>query len=69
MRKQVLGFKLAELLLEHKDEIGLLITLDMGKPITDAVREVESSVRELRFAEAVDKVFGEVAVTSDDALG
>lgn len=69
IRKQVL-FRLAELLLEHRDEFALLISLDMGKPITDATNEVDSSVRELRFfAESVDKIFGEVAVTSDDAFG
>lgn len=68
-RKRVLR-ALTDLLLGHRDELALLITLDMGKPITDAVREIESSARELAFfAEAVDKVFGDVVPTSPDALG
>jgi gamma-glutamyl-gamma-aminobutyraldehyde dehydrogenase/4-guanidinobutyraldehyde dehydrogenase/NAD-dependent aldehyde dehydrogenase len=68
-RKRVLH-RLTDLLLEHRDELALLITLDMGKPIRDAVREVESSSRELRFfAEAVDKLPGEVAPTAPSAVG
>src|SRR5690606_38180055 len=69
LRKQVLH-RFADLLLEHRDELGLLITLEMGKPIAEARGEIESSVRELRFfAEAVDKVAGDVVPTNDDSLG
>jgi acyl-CoA reductase-like NAD-dependent aldehyde dehydrogenase len=68
-RKRVLH-RLTDLLLEHRDELALLITTEMGKPITDALREIESSARELRFfAEAVDKVHGDVVPTSPAALG
>jgi 4-(gamma-glutamylamino)butanal dehydrogenase len=68
-RKRVLR-ALTELLLAHRDELGLLIALEMGKPITDAVREIESSARELAFfSEAVDKVFGDVVPTSEEAFG
>jgi 4-guanidinobutyraldehyde dehydrogenase/NAD-dependent aldehyde dehydrogenase len=68
-RKRVLH-RLTDLLLDHQDELALLITMEMGKAITDARREVASSARELRyFAESVDKVFGDVAPTTPDALG
>lgn len=68
-RKRVLH-RLTDLLLEHEDELALLITLEMGKAISDARREIGSSARELRyFAEAVDKVYGDVAPTTPDALG
>ncbi|SCL17440.1 aldehyde dehydrogenase [Micromonospora inyonensis] len=68
-RKRVLH-RFTDLLLEHQDELALLITTDMGKPISDARREIESSARELRFfAESVDKVYGDVAPTAPYALG
>lgn len=68
-RKRILS-NLADLLLAHKEELALLITLEMGKPISDAIAEVESSTRELRFfAESVDKVSGDVVPTNDDSIG
>ena len=68
-RKRVLR-ALTGSLLEHRDELALLITLEMGKPIRDALGEIESSARELGFfAEAVDKVYGDVVPTAPDALG
>lgn len=68
-RKRVLS-RFADLLLAHKEELALLITLEMGKPISDAIGEVESSTRELRFfAESVDKVSGDVVPTNDESLG
>jgi acyl-CoA reductase-like NAD-dependent aldehyde dehydrogenase len=54
--------KWATLIEDATDELALLISLDMGKPISDAVGEVAGSVKCLRwFAEAIDKVYGEVA--------
>lgn len=69
-RKMVL-LKLAELIEAHGDELALLETLDMGKPIGDALSvDVPASVRCLRWtAEAIDKVFGEVAPTGEHELG
>ncbi len=69
-RKRVLQ-KFAELLQSHQEELALLETLDMGKPIGDALKvDVPASVRCMSWtAEAIDKVYGEVAPTGPDELG
>jgi 4-guanidinobutyraldehyde dehydrogenase/NAD-dependent aldehyde dehydrogenase len=69
-RKRVL-LRLAELVEQHRDELALLETLDMGKPVGDALAvDVAASVRCLRWtAEALDKVYGEIAPTGPDELG
>jgi acyl-CoA reductase-like NAD-dependent aldehyde dehydrogenase len=68
-RKRVLQ-RFAELILEHRDELALLETLDMGKPITDSLSvDIPSTARCIAwYAEAVDKVYDEVAPTGRDAL-
>src|SRR5215472_2715100 len=68
-RKQGL-LRFAELVEKHTDELALLETLDMGKPITDSLKvDVPGAVRCLRwYAEAVDKVYDEVAPTGPGAL-
>jgi len=68
-RKRVLQ-RFAELILQHKEELALLETLDMGKPISDSLAvDVPSSARCIAwYAEAVDKVYDEVAPTGHDAL-
>jgi 4-guanidinobutyraldehyde dehydrogenase / NAD-dependent aldehyde dehydrogenase len=68
-RKRVL-LRFAELLLEHRDELALLETLDMGKPISDSLAvDIPSSARCIAwYAEAVDKIYDEVAPTGRDAL-
>jgi gamma-glutamyl-gamma-aminobutyraldehyde dehydrogenase len=63
-RKRILR-RFAELLSEHRDELGLLVTLEMGKPVRDSVGieiPLAASVMEWQ-AEAVDKVYGEIAPT------
>lgn len=61
VRKKVLQ-RFADLLIEHERELALMITLEMGKPISDAHGEVQGAARCLAFyGEAVDKVPGEVA--------
>ncbi len=64
-RKAVL-FRLVDLLMEHRDELGLLISLEMGKLIGDAVDiEVPLAASVLQWhAEAADKAYGEIAPTS-----
>lgn len=68
-RKRVLQ-RFAELLLEHRDELALLETLDVGKPIRDSLAvDVPSSARCIQwYAEAIDKIYDEVAPTGHDAL-
>lgn len=68
-RKNVL-LRFADLIESHVDELALLETLDTGKPIRDSLQvDVPSTARCIRwYAEAVDKVYGEVAPTGGDAL-
>ena len=67
-RRSVL-LRLAELIERDRDELALMITLDMGKPIGDAGGEVAGAVACFRyFAEAVDKVYGEVGPTGPSAV-
>lgn len=69
-RKKVL-LRFAQLLHEHREELALLETLDMGKPIEDALKvDLAASVRCMSWtAEAIDKVYDEVAPTGPDELG
>jgi 4-guanidinobutyraldehyde dehydrogenase/NAD-dependent aldehyde dehydrogenase len=62
--------RFAELLQEHAEELALLETLDMGKPIADSTRiDMPAAARSIAwFAEAIDKVYDEVAPTGPDAL-
>jgi gamma-glutamyl-gamma-aminobutyraldehyde dehydrogenase len=69
-RKRVL-LRWAELVRQHSDEIALLETLDTGKPIADTTSvDIPSAAYSIGwFAEAIDKVGGEVAPTSANLLG
>lgn len=68
-RKRVL-LRFAELIRKHGEELALLETLDMGKPIADSTRiDVPAAARCVAwFGEAIDKVYDEVAPTASDAL-
>ncbi len=68
-RKRVL-LRFAELILEHREELALLETLDMGKPISDSLAvDIPATARCIAwYAEAVDKIYDEVAPTGPDAL-
>ena len=68
-RKRVLQ-RFAELILAHRDELALLETLDMGKPIGDSLAvDIPATARCIAwYAEAVDKVYDEVAPTAHDQL-
>ncbi len=69
-RKKVL-VKFAQLIHDHREELALLESLDMGKPVMDALNvDVAASVRCMSWTgEAIDKVYGEVAATGHDELG
>ena len=69
-RKRVL-VRFADLILEHQEELALLETLDMGKPIGDSMAiDVPATANAIRWsAEAIDKLYDEVAPTPHDQLG
>jgi len=68
-RKRVL-LRFAQLIEQHAEELALLETLDMGKPIGDSLAvDIPATVRCITwYAEAVDKLYDEVAPTGPDAL-
>ena len=68
-RKKVM-LRWAELLEQHATELALLETLDMGKPIGDSARiDIPAVVNCIRWnAEAVDKIYDEIAPTGPDAV-
>ena len=68
-RKRVL-IKFADLVVAHGDELALLETLDMGKPIKYSMSvDVNATANCLRwYGEAVDKIYDEIAPTPDTAL-
>lgn len=69
--RQAILVRLASLIEAHAEELALLETLDMGKPIGDALAvDIPSAALAIRWsAEAIDKVYGEVANTPKDQLG
>ena len=69
VRKKILQ-RFAEKILAAKDELALLETLDMGKPIQYSLAvDVPSTARCIAwYAEAVDKIYDEIAPTPDSAL-
>ncbi|WP_119287324.1 aldehyde dehydrogenase [Azohydromonas sediminis] len=68
-RKKVLQ-RFADKILAAKDELALLETLDMGKPIQYSLSvDVPATARCIAwYAEAVDKVYDEIAPTARSAL-
>jgi len=68
-RKRVL-LRFAELVAQAGEELALLETLDVGKPISDSLNvDVAATVRCLRwYAEAIDKIYDQVAPTGPAAL-
>jgi gamma-glutamyl-gamma-aminobutyraldehyde dehydrogenase len=69
-RKSVL-LRFARLIADHAEELALLETLDMGKPISLSVGDdLPAVVNTVQwYAECVDKVYDEIAPTPADALG
>ncbi len=68
-RKQTM-IKFADLIIANREELALLETLDMGKPITASLNvDVNSAANTIRwFGEAIDKVYDEIAPTADHTL-
>lgn len=69
-RKKVL-IRFAQLIETHADELALLESLDMGKPVRDARRvDMSGAIRCMSWTgEALDKIHGEVAPTGPRELG
>ncbi|KFN41111.1 aldehyde dehydrogenase [Arenimonas oryziterrae] len=69
-RKRTL-IKFAQLIEAHGEELALLESLDMGKPVSDALQvDVAATVRCMNWTgEAIDKVYDEIAPTGRDELG
>jgi 4-guanidinobutyraldehyde dehydrogenase / NAD-dependent aldehyde dehydrogenase len=69
-RKKVL-LRFAKLIRKHREELALTETLDMGKPITDSLKiDIPAAANCIAwYAEAIDKVYDEIAPTGRDELG
>lgn len=69
-RKTVM-LKFAALIADNADELALLETLDMGKPITFSRQgDMEGVVRTVQwYAEAIDKIYDELAPMGTGAVG
>ncbi|MGY3306161.1 4-guanidinobutyraldehyde dehydrogenase/NAD-dependent aldehyde dehydrogenase [Pseudomonas sp. PvR086] len=69
-RKAVLA-RFADLIEEHANELALIETLDMGKPISDGLAvDLPGTIDAIRWsAEAIDKIYDEVAPTPENQLG
>ena len=68
-RKRVL-LRLAELIRANTEELALLESLDVGKPIRDTLAvDVPSAAKTIQwYAETIDKLYGEIGPTGPDAL-
>jgi 4-guanidinobutyraldehyde dehydrogenase / NAD-dependent aldehyde dehydrogenase len=68
-RKRIL-LRFADKIREHADELALLETLDVGKPIADSLKiDIPGAARCIEwYAEAIDKVYDQVAPTGAEAL-
>ncbi|MBI6635766.1 aldehyde dehydrogenase [Pseudomonas paralactis] len=68
-RKKIL-LKLSELLMTHREELALLDSLNMGKPVMDAYNvDVPGAAHVFAwYGEALDKIYDQVAPTAHNAL-
>lgn len=68
-RKTVL-LNYAKLIEQHQEQFALLESLDMGKPVSDAMGyDAPATARCIQWnAEAIDKIYDEVAPVTDGAL-
>lgn len=69
-RRKAVLLKLADLIRANAAELAVLESLDSGKPIRDCVKEISIEVPDTLqwYAELIDKSFGKVAPTGEDAL-
>lgn len=70
VRKKIL-VKFADLILKHAEELALLETMDMGKPIGESLGvDVAASARSIAWnGEAIDKIYDEIAPSPANTIG
>ncbi|MCO8166960.1 aldehyde dehydrogenase [Pseudomonas sp. 21LCFQ02] len=70
-KRKATMIRFAGLLRQNVEELALLETLDMGKPINDSLKiDVPGAAQALSWSgEAIDKLYDEVAATPHDQLG
>jgi gamma-glutamyl-gamma-aminobutyraldehyde dehydrogenase len=68
-RKQVL-LRLADLIMDHREELALLDSLNMGKPVMDAYNiDVPGAAGVFRwYAESLDKLYDQIAPSAQSVL-
>ncbi|MEW6991621.1 aldehyde dehydrogenase [Colwelliaceae bacterium 6441] len=69
--RKIIMLRWADLIEQHQEEISLLETLDVGKPISDTIHvDVPSAIKSIRWnGEAIDKVYEQIAPTAPNTLG
>jgi len=69
-RKKAILLRFADLMERDAEQLALLESLDVGKPIKDALAvDVPGAIATLRYyAEALDKVYGEVGPETNDRI-
>jgi acyl-CoA reductase-like NAD-dependent aldehyde dehydrogenase len=69
-RRKAVLLRLAELIRANLEELALLESLDVGKPIRDTLAvDVPSAAKTIQwYAETIDKVYGEVGPSNKDTL-
>ena len=68
--KKAIMLKWADLIRAHQEELGLLETMDVGKPISDSLNvDVMGAARTIQwYGEALDKTYDEIAPAPRNAL-
>ena len=68
--KKAIMLRWADLVREHQEELALLETLDVGKPISDSMNvDVMGAARSIQwYAEAIDKTYDEIAPSPRNSL-
>ncbi len=63
-------YRFADLVGQHAEQLAVLETLDMGKPIGDVIAEdIPAVISTIRFmAECIDKIEGSITNTDNDAV-
>jgi gamma-glutamyl-gamma-aminobutyraldehyde dehydrogenase len=69
-QRKIILHRFADLMGEHAETLALLECLDTGKPINNTRGfDIGAAINTVRYyAEALDKIYGEVAPTPDDRL-